>query len=115
RMHITSLSPDGMRAALTTNDGLLVIDLTTGMSQSLASSVLAPPAETLVWRTPRTVLTGRDVSQEVNVDTGAVGGDSAGVDRANVVTGQGSALGRIAEMAPVHEQGGLPSRIRFWY
>ncbi len=114
RMHITSLSPDGMRAALTTAEGLLVIDLTTGTARSIVSAGLAPPAGTLTWRTPRTVLTGREVTEEINVDTGAVISELPGVDHANVVTGQGIAAGRVAEMAPIDNVSGLPGRIRMW-
>ncbi len=113
RMHVTSLSPDGMRAALTTADGLLVIDMTTGIRRPISLAIIEPPAQTLVWLSSRTVVTGIDGTYEINVDTGAAF-ELVGVDSANVVSTQGAAAGRVAELAPVDDQDGLPGRIRIW-
>lgn len=113
RMHITSLSPDGMRAALTTADGLLVIDMTTGTRRPISRAIIEPPAQTIVWLSSRTVVTGIERSYEINVDTGTAF-QLVGVEAADVVSVQGAAAGRVAELAPVDDQRGLPGRIRIW-
>lgn len=113
RMHITSLSPDGMRAALTTADGLLVIDMTTGARRPISRAIIEPPAQTMVWLSSRTVVTGIEGSYEINVDTGAAF-ELVGVEAADVLSVQGAAAGRVSELAPVDDQRRLPGRIRIW-
>jgi hypothetical protein len=125
RMLTTSLSPDGARAALTTGDGLLVIDLTTGVLSRVGAGAQTQPAQTqpaqtqpaqpsLVWSSARTVLVPTHAgAQEVNVDSGSAR-TLAGLNGLDVVTTQGrSAGGHLVEMVP-GSPSGLPARLRLW-
>ena len=115
RMLATSLSPDGARAALTTADGLLVIDLTRGTLRPVAAATQTSPAlPSLVWRSARTVLVPtRSGAQEINVDTG-VATNLFGLTGANVATSQGPATGKLVEMIPPGTGGSPPARLRMW-
>jgi hypothetical protein len=114
RMLTTSLSPDGARAALTTGDGLLVIDLTTGVLSRVGAGAQTQPAQpSLVWSSARTVLVPtRAGAQEVNVDSGSAR-TLAGLNGLNVVTTQGPSARHLVEMVP-GSPSGLPARLRLW-
>jgi len=115
RMLATSLSPDGTRAALTTAEGLLVVDVTKGTLRQVAVAAQAQPAvPSLVWRSAKTVLVPtRSGAQEIDIDTGAAT-DLTGVPGNNVVTTQGSVGDGLIEMIPSGSGGTPPAILRLW-
>jgi hypothetical protein len=109
----TSLSPDGLRAALIVAGGLLVIDVTTGAVRVVASGSVQPTAPVLVWRTSRTVLLPAGATAvEVNVDSGTTTPvpDLNGLD---VVTSEGgSGSPKLMELVGTSASVAPPPRIR---
>lgn len=116
RLLTTSLSPDGTRVAMVKDNGLLIVDLTTGALRSLGTASAARPATgTLVWRTARTVLVpARSGAQVVNVDSGQII-NLSGLSGTNVVTMQGPEIPTTpVELVPSNPSSAQPARIRIW-
>jgi hypothetical protein len=116
QLQTTSLAPDGRHVALISDNGLLIIDVTTGRLRPLvATSAGQSATRTLIWRNPTTVLVqGQNGALTIDVNTGAVN-QFTGLSGTNVVTMQGPKVPvPPVELVPSSPGSGQAARIRYW-